>query len=96
MLAGISDHASDQFQESLHELRKICGIKEVLPTSCTLPESLVGCVYEGTFNNSKVRIRRVRTYPGGDPRKAKEVGGQSHVSLFSEAKELHRLSTKWL
>lgn len=43
-----------------------------VPKSCTLPESL-GSVYEGTFNGSKVRIRRVRTGPGGDLQKVKEV-----------------------
>ena len=62
-----------QFQESLYELGKICGMKEVLPKSCTLSESLLGCVYEGTFDGSKVRVRRLRMYPGGDPRKVKEV-----------------------
>ena len=50
-------------------LRKICGVKNVLPKACTLSDSLLGCVYEGTFNGSKVRIRRVRTHPTGDPQK---------------------------
>ena len=36
VLAGIPDSASVVFQESLHELREICGAKEVLPKSCTL------------------------------------------------------------
>lgn len=73
LLAGISDHKILIFQESLQELGRICGVKQVLPKSCALSKSLLGCVYEGTFNGSKVRIRRIRTYPGGDPQKVKEV-----------------------
>ncbi|KAF9789397.1 kinase-like domain-containing protein [Thelephora terrestris] len=77
VLAGILNHATPAFQESLHELGKLCGTKEVLPKSSILSESLLGCVYEGTFNGSKVRIRRVRIYPGQDPRKVKEVFHQA-------------------
>ena len=76
----ISDRAIPIFQETLRELGKICGLKEVLPKSWTLPESLLGCVYKGKFNGSKVRIRRVRMYPGGDPQKVKEVCTRCHVS----------------
>jgi hypothetical protein len=73
VLVDISDHTGPVFQESLQELRKICGVKQILPASCTLSESLVGCVYQGTFDGSKVRVRRVRTYPGVDMQKVKEV-----------------------
>ena len=45
----------------------------MLPESCTVPESRLECVYEGILDGSKVRIRRVRVRPGGDPQKAKEV-----------------------
>ena len=79
----ISDHAIPVFQDSLRELVKICGTKEVLPKSWILSESLLGCVYKGTFNGSKVRVRRVRMHSGGDPQKAKEVCSQCHVHLFS-------------
>ena len=73
-VVGVSDHATPIFQESLRELGKICAAKEVLPKSRTLSDSLLGCVYQGTFNGSKVRIRRVKIHPGGDLRKVKEVG----------------------
>jgi len=49
------------------------GVEAVLPESCRPSESLQGCVYEGTFNGSKARVRCVRVYPGGDPQKAKEI-----------------------
>ncbi|KAF9644933.1 kinase-like protein [Thelephora ganbajun] len=80
VIISISNSASVPFQESLHELRNICGIKGVLPKSCVLSESLLGCVYEGTFGGSKVRIRRVRMYHGGDPHKVKETFHQVAVT----------------
>ena len=70
---GIPDHQSPAFQESLYGLKKLCSANDVLPKSFTLPESLLGCVYEGIFDGSKVRVRRVRPHPRGDPRKVKEV-----------------------
>ena len=73
ILYDIPDPNIVPFQEPLDELRRICGVKNVLPATCTLSDSLLGCVYEGTFNGSKVRIRRVRTHSKGDPQKAKEV-----------------------
>ena len=82
VLVGVSDRAGPVFQESLQELRKICGVKQILPESCTPPESLLGCVGEGTFNGSRVRIRRVRAYPGGDPQKIKEVCFILHFSVL--------------
>ncbi|KAF9643175.1 kinase-like protein [Thelephora ganbajun] len=75
VVVGIPNPASVPFQESLHELRKICGVNGMLPKSCTLSESLLRCVYEGTFGGSKVRIRRVRMYPGGS---AQDQGGTFH------------------
>ena len=39
-------------------------------------------MYEGTFNGSRVRIRRVKTYPGGDPQKIKEVCLVLHFSVL--------------
>ena len=86
VLVGISDRAIPVFQESLHELRKICGLRELLPKSWTLSESLLGCVYKGTFNGSKVRIRRIRAYSGGDPQKVKEVCARSYAPLFSNTR----------
>ena len=77
----ISGHTSPAFQEYLHELRNICGTKEVLPKSYTLSASLLanslpsvpGCVHEGTFDGWKVRIQRIRAYPKGNPQKLKKV-----------------------
>ena len=58
----------------------MCGVKEVLPKSCTLSDSLLGCVYEGTYNGSKARIRRVKMYPKGEPQTIKEACIGYHVS----------------
>ena len=96
VLIGIFDRTSILFRRSLQELGNICGVKEALPKSYTLQESLLGCVYEGTFDGAKVRIRRVKMYPGGDPQKVKEVCTRCHVPLFSETHEFHRHSIKWL
>ena len=83
----ISNHASPVFQEYLHELKNICGTKEVLPKSHTLPSSLPvialppasGRVHEGT---SKIRIQRVRMHPGGDPQMFKMVRFDDVLSMF--------------
>ena len=69
------------FQEFLHELGRICGAKKVLPKSYTLSDSLLGCVYEGTYKDSKVRIRRVKVRVGGDPWEVEEVGTRFRVLL---------------
>ena len=79
VLCEISDPSSVPFREPLDELKRICGVRNVLPKACTLSDSLLGCVYEGTFNSSKVRIRRVRTHPKGDPQKVMEVCTPRHV-----------------
>ena len=73
VLCDISDSTSVPFQEPLDELSRICGIKNVLPKACTLSDSLLGCVYEGTFNGSKVRIRRVRAHSKRDQQRVNEV-----------------------
>ena len=73
VLAGISDPASLVFQESLHELGKICGVKKILPKSCVISDSLLDCAHEGASNGSRVRITRVKMDPKGDPQKTKEV-----------------------
>ena len=83
VLVDISDRVAPVFQESLYELREMCSVKDVLPKSWTLSEPLLECVYKGSFNGSKVRVRRVRMYSGGDPQKAKEVRTRRHVSSFS-------------
>ena len=75
------------FQEYLYELKTICGVKEILPKSCTLsgflPDNSIppasGCAYEGTLDGSKVRIQRVRMCPEGDPQKVKEVRPRRHI-----------------
>jgi len=83
----ISNHASPAFQEYLHELKNICGTKEVLPKSHTLSSSLPvialppvsGRVHDGT---SKIRIQRVRMHPGGDPQTFKMVRFDDTPPMF--------------
>lgn len=67
ILRETPDHANPIFQESLQELELITRYKGMLPKSCALSESLVGSVYEATYNGSKVRIRRIRMRGGGKP-----------------------------
>jgi hypothetical protein len=68
VLFGISDCTIPAFQESLRELSRICGTEKSLPESCMLSDSLLvvgldpsasGGVYEGTFDGSKVHVRRI-------------------------------------
>ena len=87
----------------MQELKRICGVKEVLPASCTLsglPDNslppISGCVYEGTLDGSRVRIQRVRIYPGGDLQKVKEVRSRGYVFPFSDANRVSRCSARWL
>lgn len=61
------DPASPPFQESLHELKRICSAQKVLPKSWTISDSLptvgspvaFGHAREGTLDGSKVRIKPV-------------------------------------
>jgi len=82
-----SNHASPAFQEYLHELKNICGTREVLPKSHTLSNPLLvialppasGRVHEGT---SKIRIQRVRMHPGGDPQTFRMVRFDGTLPMF--------------
>ena len=79
------DPASPAFQRCLRELRKICGTRMILPTSCTLSSSLLetdrqplasgssGDIYEGTLNGSSVYVKRLRMYSKEGPKKATKV-----------------------
>ena len=73
ILSDIFDPNSVPFREPLDELRRICGIKNVLPKAWTLSDFLLGCVYEGRLNGSKVRIRRARARSSGKLQKVTEV-----------------------
>ena len=95
VLTGVPNHASPVFQESLKELRNICSVKSVLPKSCALPGSFLGCVYEGTLDGAKVRIRRIRTHPRGDPQKTEEVGAPCRIPRLLAFHKFPRPSTGW-
>ncbi|KAF9644929.1 hypothetical protein BDM02DRAFT_823150 [Thelephora ganbajun] len=81
VLVGIPDPTGSIFQECLHELGKICRVREILPKSCTVSDSLLeiglpstsGYAYDGALDGSKVRIQRVRSYPEGDPQEVKQT-----------------------
>ena len=73
------------FRKCLHELRTVCGTREILPTSYVLSGTLrsVGSllftpggsndVYEGILDDSRVSIKRVRMYSKGGPGAATKV-----------------------
>lgn len=69
------------FQGFLHELKDICGAREILPGDCTIPDRLlnVGCqvatghAREGMFKGSKVCVKEVVMRGEGDPGKIREV-----------------------
>ena len=69
---GYIDPSSPASRKCLSALRKVCGTREILPTSYTLPSQHLGVdsasstfersrdVCEGTLGGSRVRIKRVR------------------------------------
>jgi hypothetical protein len=79
----------------------------VLPKSCILSDSLLvvglpsasGRGYEGTFDGSKVRVLRTRSYPEGDLQKVKEVRFRRHVFPVSQAQTkpqtFHQVVAMW-
>ncbi|KAF9647762.1 kinase-like protein [Thelephora ganbajun] len=77
VLGDISDPPSLGFKEFLHELRKICGVKEVLPKSCTFSDSLpdvsIPFASGSTLDGSRLRIKRVKIHPNGQLQKAKQA-----------------------
>ena len=72
------EHASPAFRKCLRELRHICGVKTILPTSYMLSSDLLNVgpdpltsrgssdVYEGILGSSRVCIKRVRVYAQDD------------------------------
>jgi hypothetical protein len=82
--------ASSSFWKCLRELRHVCGTKMMLPTSYFLSDSLLnidprpvasggsGDVYEGTLNDSRVCVKRVRVYSRDGPEKATKVCYRCH------------------
>lgn len=83
-LGGL-DPFSAAFRKCLSELRTICGMRGILPTSYMLSSRLVnitpdpfasggyGDVYEGTLDGSRICIKRIRVYTGDDPKMATRV-----------------------
>lgn len=79
-LDGVYDHTSPDFRVILHALGEASGAGETLPKSCTLSEFLLECLHEGASGSPSVRIKRIRTRPGGDADKTKEVIGTTFIS----------------
>jgi len=64
----------------------------------TSPSPVSGCTYEGTLGGSKVRIKRVRIVPKGDPQKVKEVPSRREVSLYwalTNARTFYQVVVVW-
>ena len=84
------DPASSAFRRCLRELRHVCGNRTILPPSYTLSSRILGIgphpvaaggsgdVYEGTLNDSRVCIKRVRIYSKEGPKKATKVRYRHH------------------
>ena len=87
------DPTSPAFRKCLRELRNISGTRWILPTSYTLPLSVVSVgrqpvasggsgrdIYEGSLNGLKICVKRVRIYSKDGPKKAIKVRHQRHRS----------------
>ena len=95
---------SVSFQKCLREFRDICSTKMILPTSYAISSSLLNIgrhpvasggpcdVYEGTFNDSRVYIKRIRVYSQDDRNKATKAGCPT-LPLSAAADKTHRRST---
>ena len=84
----------------LHELGIICGTREILPESCTIPGSSLdtvlsfvsGHVYEGTLNGSKVLVERLWMYSNDAPQGVKQVSCLQHyISVSSDSDRIQFL-----
>ena len=79
------DPSTAASRKILRELRTICGVRGMLPTSYTLSSDLLnispdpfaagvyGDVYEGSLDGSRVCIKRVKAYVQDGPQKAARV-----------------------
>lgn len=79
------DPTSSGFRKCLRELRHICGTRMILPLSYTLSSRVLhigrqpvasggsGDVYEGTLDNIRVCVKRVRVYSRDGPQKPSEA-----------------------
>lgn len=70
----------------MHELKRICGVKRVLPKSCTLSGGVSllhasGSTSERTLGGSKVRVKHAGGFEE-DPQKAEEVRSRRQVPVF--------------
>ena len=82
---GVLDSSSPALRMCLLELRRICGVRGILPTSYTLsPDHLkidsspfvaggFGDLYKGTLDGSPVCVKRMRVYLRDGPEKAVKV-----------------------
>ena len=95
------------FRKCLRELRAICGSRNVVPKSYILPGSLPNTpkwpvasrgicdVYEGSHNDSKVCVERLRIYSNDGPEKPMHVCHRHHSPSHPFAPDdPHRPSTR--
>ena len=84
---------SAAFRKCLRELKKICGSRQILPRSYTLPYNLTiqseaftsggfGDIYRGTLDRSEVCVKRVRVYATDGQKEASRVRFRRHRSLL--------------
>ena len=85
------------FRTCLCELRRICGIRQTLPTSYALPDIRLGTggqpivrgyygdVHAGFLNGSKVRVKRLFASNGAEQNSTKVCHSHYHFPLFADA-----------
>ena len=88
------DPANPGFRKCLRELRHLCGIRTVLPTSYIVsPSRLIiggqpaasggsGDIYQGTLDGEDVCVKRVRVYSKDGPKQATKVRHRRHFSPY--------------
>jgi len=94
------------FRKCLHELRAICGSRKILPQSCMFPGSSPDTVgwpiaskgacdmYEGSLDDLKVCVVRLRVYSNGGPETVKSVCNPRHYLSTLVSNQTHRPSTR--
>lgn len=69
VLTNVINPACSEFKEALHELGKICGVKMVLPKSCTFsgsPMEVAPTSECSTDSETRLRIKRIKVRPDDD------------------------------
>jgi hypothetical protein len=97
---------SDVYSKFLRALRKICGTKELLPSSHVLSDGLKWSgsdpaafggsadVWEGTYSDQKVAIKKLRISDTDGPLRLKKESSPMNSTSFDWLTQIFRFFTR--